>query len=120
MIGMDGVSSTQMGALARWFTAASSLRLSCSLRCADLIRGESTPLSILKSRDANCSADISRLNTATVALCLTAAFTARFNAKEVLCVGMHARPARYRWLGESTWMHRTGTDITRFTAVTKR
>src|ERR687886_670072 len=64
MIGIDGVSSTQMGALARWFTAASSLRLSCSLRCADLIRGESTPLSMLNSREANCSADISRLNTA--------------------------------------------------------
>src|SRR2546421_11075564 len=120
MSGMDGVSSPQMGALAGWFTAASSLRLPCSLRCADLSRGESTPLSILKSREANCSADISRLNTATVALCLTAAFTARLSAKDVLCVGMHARPARYRWLGESTCMQRTGTDATRLTAVTKR
>ena len=27
----------------------------------------------------------------------------------MLWVGMQARPARYRWLGESTWMQRTGT-----------
>jgi hypothetical protein len=44
-----------------------------------------------------------------------AAFTARFKAKLVLWVGTHARPARYRWLGESTWMQRTGTEATGLT-----
>ena len=35
--------------------------------------------------------------------------SATFRMNEVLWVGMQARPARYRWLGESTWMQRTGT-----------
>ena len=38
----------------------------------------------------------------------------------VLCVGTKWRPARYRWLGLSTCMHRTGTEGTRYTAVTRR
>ena len=46
--------------------------------------------------------------------------TARNRIDRLLCVATKSSPAKYKWLGESTVMHRTGRDFTRSTPMMYR
>src|SRR5256885_9633799 len=82
---------------------------------------ESTFASAAMRRSVTSMLLISREKKSTGLLTLTAAWRAMPSAKAVLCVGIIDAPARYRWFGESTVMHLTGTEATgRIAVITRR